>query len=152
MTITNKLKLDVPVDRVFDFLSEFENICLWNYYVLKVWRDKDVDGKFLQQIRKTDQQTFKVVEESKPNKIKIETTNQKGLRFSRIFQIKASSENECILDDHIEMYIGKPQFIQKIFKPQVEKAVGENLYKLKQLLEQGSTVLQDGRKSYLYPN
>ena len=149
MTIINKLKLDVPVDRVFNFLSEFENIPLWNYYVLKVWRDKDADGKLYHQIRKTDQQTFKVVEESKPNKIKIETTNQKGLRFSRIFLIKASNENECILDDRIEMYLDKPQLIQKIFKPQIKKAVGENLYKLKQLLEQGSTVLQDGRKSYL---
>jgi hypothetical protein len=47
------------------------------------------------------------------------------------------------------MDLGKPQFIQKIFEPQIKKGVKENLFKLKQLLEDGSTVLQDGRKSYL---
>lgn len=152
MNFNNKIKLDAPVDVVFDFISKFENIPLWNYYVINVWQDMDAEGKFYHQIRKNDQQTFKVVEESKPNKIKIETTNRKGIRFSRIFQIEQISKNECILEDHFEMDLGNPKFIQNIFKPQIKKALEENLLKLKQLLEQGFTVLQNGRQSYLIKN
>ena len=149
MIIENKVKLEVPINRAFDFISKFENIPLWNYYVLNVRKDKGSEGKLYHQIRKTDQQTFKVVEELKPNKIKIETTNQSGIQFSRIFQIKENNKYECILHDHFEMDLGKPQFMQRFLQPQIKKAVKENLLKLKVLLEQGSVVLQDGRNSYL---
>ena len=152
MFLYNEIKLDAPVNLVFDFLSKFENIPLWNYYVMNVWQDNGEQGTLYHQIRKNDQQTFIVVEESKPNRIKIETTNQKGIRFSRLFQIKQISKDECVLEDHFEMDLRQPKFIQNIFKPNIKKAVEENLLKLKQLLENGVTVLQDGRKSYLIKN
>lgn len=149
MYIKNSIKLGVSVDMAFDFLAEFENIPLWNYYVTEVRKDKNEEDELYHQIRRTDQQSFKVVEKSKPNRIKIQTINKKGIQFSRIFEIREINENGCILDDHFEMDLGKPQFIQKIFKPQIKNGVKKNLLKLKQLLEQGSTVLQDGRQSYL---
>ena len=101
MFLYNEIKLDAPVNLVFDFLSKFKNIPLWNYYVMNVWQDIGEQGTLYHQIRKNDQQTFKVVEESKPN---------------------------------------------------IKKAVEENLLKLKQLLENGFTVLQDGRESNLIKN
>lgn len=123
----------MSINKAFDFISKFENIPLWNYYVINVWKDKDAEGKIYHQIRKTDHQTFKIVEESKPNKIKIETINQGGIQFSRIFQIRENNENGCILDDHFEINLGKPQFVQRNFQPQIKKAVKENLLKLKEL-------------------
>lgn len=149
MYICNNVELDVPVDKAFDFVSEFENIPLWNYFVINVRKEQSREGAVYHQIRKIDQQTFKVVEELRPNRIKVETTNLKGIQFSRIFQFREYNGRGCILEDHFEIDLGKPQFIQSLFKSQIKKSVKENLLKLKQLLEQGSTVLQDGRKSYL---
>jgi hypothetical protein len=45
--------------------------------------------------------------------------------------------------------LGKPALLEKLGAARVKSAVAENLEKLKQLLEEGRVVLQDGRQATL---
>jgi hypothetical protein len=45
--------------------------------------------------------------------------------------------------------LGKPALLEKLAAARVKSAVAENLEKLKQLLEEGRVVLQDGRQATL---
>jgi uncharacterized membrane protein len=149
MFISNKIDLNVPVEKVYDFIADFENIPRWNYYVVKVQKLERKDGKHYRQTRKEDRQTFRVVQETRPEKIKIETTSANGIQFSREFLLLDNQRDGCVLEDHFYLDLDKPVIVQRIFKPRIKQAVRNNLRKLKQLLEQGSVVLQDGRTSYL---
>lgn len=67
----NTIRIDRPVGEVFAFLSDFENIPKWNYYVLEVRRLSEGPtgiGTTYLQVRKTDQQDFRIIEfETGPN-------------------------------------------------------------------------------------
>jgi len=57
----NTVYIDRPVDEVFSFLSDFENIPKWNYYVLEVRQRSESPigiGTTYHQVRKTDEQVF----------------------------------------------------------------------------------------------
>ena len=51
--------------------------------------------------------------------------------------------------DKWKLDLGKPALLQKLAGTKVRSAVAENLEKLKQLLEEGRVVLQDGRQATL---
>jgi hypothetical protein len=58
----NTIRIDRPVDEVFAFLSDFENIPKWNYYVLEVRQLSDNPvgvGTTYHQVRKTDEQDLR---------------------------------------------------------------------------------------------
>jgi hypothetical protein len=48
--------------------------------------------------------------------------------------------------DEWKLATGKPAFVEKLTAGRIKSAVAENLAKLKELLETGQVVLQDGRK------
>ena len=61
----NTVYIDRPVDEAFAFLSDFENIPKWNYYVLEVRQLSESPigvGTTYHQVRKTDEQDFRITE------------------------------------------------------------------------------------------
>ena len=147
----NTLRIDRPIDEVFAFLSDFENVPKWNYFVLEVTKTSEgpVDvGTTYHQIRKTDEQDFRVIEFQPNQKIAVKTLPKASPQFRRRFTLQAEGSATHILDEW-ELVTGKPALIEKLGAGKVKSAVAENLSKLKSLLETGSVILQDGRKENL---
>ncbi|HSM57955.1 MAG TPA: SRPBCC family protein [Candidatus Sulfomarinibacteraceae bacterium] len=147
----NSLRIDRPIDEVFAFISDFENVPKWNYFVLEVTKTSEgpVDvGTTYHQIRKTDEQDFRVIEFQTNQKIAVKTLPKASPQFRRRFTLQAEGSATYILDEW-ELDTGKPALIEKLGAGKVKSAVGENLSKLKSLLETGSVILQDGREENL---
>lgn len=149
--IFNQINICISREQVFNFLSDFGNIPLWNYYVNEVKSiSSNVNEKRkYRQTRVNDFQIFEVKEMKFPEYILIETTSESDIWFRRTFKLEPGLEGECILNDHFEIDLGYPNFLQQMFKSKIRNAVNENLNKLKELLETGNTILQDGRLSKL---
>ena len=145
----NSISIERPVAEVFAFLSDFENIPKWNYYVLEIKKISDGPagvGTTYHQVRKTDQQVFQITE-FKPNlKVSVKTLPKSSLQFERRFTLQAEGSKTHIIDKWEELDTGRPSLIEKLIARRVKSAVAENLGKLKELLETGRVILQDGRK------
>jgi len=143
----NSASIETNVEKVFKFLADPENIPLWNYYIKEVSKISpgtiEIGARF-HQIRKNDEQTFEITKFQKNKIIEFTTDSSSSIQFKRqlIFQEKNS---HCLVEDHFELDTGYPLFLQKLFSKMIKKSIKENLIKLKQLLETGRTVLQDGR-------
>jgi uncharacterized membrane protein len=72
----NKLEIHRPVADVFSFISNFENMPKWNYFVLEV---RKLSGGSIglnttfRQIRKTDSQEYKITEFEPNRRVTVET-------------------------------------------------------------------------------
>ena len=149
ITLANRIIINKPVEEVFTFISEFENIPRWNYYVKEVSRipvQKGSRTKY-RQVRKSDFQEFEIIDFQFPVRIEIATTGDSNINFKRRFDFDTDPSDNCILKDLFEIESGYPQIMQTLFRRKMQQAVNENLFKLKELLEMGQTVLQDGRIS-----
>ena len=75
----NTVYIDRPVDEVFAFLSDFENIPKWNYYVLDVKQLSESPigvGTTYHQVRKTDEQDFRIIEFEPDHMVAVKTLPQ----------------------------------------------------------------------------
>jgi uncharacterized membrane protein len=143
----NIIEIKNPVAEVFEFISNFENISKWNYYVLEVKKMTEGPikvGTIFHQIRKIDNQSFKIIEYEPGKKISIQTLPNSRPAFEMNFSFNPM-EKGTRLTDTWKLDSGKPGIIEKLAKLKVKKAVMQNLIKLKELLENGSVQLQDGR-------
>lgn len=142
----NKLEINRPVADVFSFLSNFENMPKWNYFVLEVRKLSEgsigLNTKF-RQVRKTDTQEYRITEFEPNSRVTIETLPPYSKLVMRFTLEQAN--NHTLLTDEWELDTGKPAFIERIAGGNVKSAVAENLQKLKELLETGKVTLQDGR-------
>lgn len=142
----NKLEINRPVADVFSFLSNFENMPKWNYFVLEVRKLSEgsigLNTKF-RQVRKTDTQEYRITEFEPNSRVTIETLPPYSKLVMRFTLEQAN--NYTLLTDEWELDTGKPAFIERIAGGNVKSAVAENLQKLKELLETGEVTLQDGR-------
>jgi len=145
----NSISIERPVAEVFAFLSDFENIPKWNYYVLEVKKISEgpigVETKY-HQVRKTDEQVFQITEFKLNVNVAVKTVPESSLQFERRFTLQSEGGNTHIIDKWEELGTGKPALIEKLAARKVKSAVAENLGKLKKLLETGSVTLQDRRK------
>ena len=144
---SNKIVIDKSRNKVFSFLTRFENLPLWNYYVLSVSKKSAGDtcnGSIYHQIRRNDKQTFRVTSCRPPELIEIETTEDSKPPFKRRFILTRTGE-QIIIEDHFELETKFPTMVTSLSKGRIKNAVLENLNKLKELLENGTTILQDGR-------
>lgn len=142
----NKLEINRPVANVFSFISNFENMPKWNYFVLEVRKLSEgsigLNTKF-RQVRKTDTQEYRITEFEPNSRVTIETLPPYSKLVMRFTLEQAN--NYTLLTDEWELDTGKPAFIERIAGGNVKSAVAENLQKLKELLETGEVTLQDGR-------
>jgi uncharacterized membrane protein len=147
----NTVQIKRPINEVFHFLSDLENLPKWNYFVTQVRKVSEGPvgiGTIYHQIRKTDEQTLKIVELEPQRKIGITTISKSFPRLGMELILEAR-ENGTLIIDRWKLETGKPGLLEKLAAQNVKSAVHENLTKLKQLMEEGQIILQDGRKSSL---
>jgi uncharacterized membrane protein len=143
----NTIEIKKPINEVFAFISNFENIPKWNYYVLEVKKITEGSikvGTTFHQTRKIDDQSFQIIEYEAGKRVSIQTLPNSRPAFEMIFSFNPVG-TETQLVDKWKLDSGKPGFIEKLAKMKAKKAVMQNLKKLKELLEEGSVTLQDGR-------
>ena len=144
----NTIAIERPIDEVFAFLSDFENIPKWNYYVLEVRQLSESPigiGTTYHQVRKSDQQDFRIIEFEANNTVAVKTLPQSSPSFERRFTLYEEGETTRIRDQW-KLDTGKPALLERLARGRVKSAVSENLSKLKELLQEGRVVLQDGRE------
>jgi uncharacterized membrane protein len=144
----NTIRVQQPVAEVFAFLSEFENIPKWNYYVLEVRKLSDGPtriGTTYHQVRKTDEQDYRVTELVQNHKVTVKTLPQSKPELEMRFTLYEEGASTLIRDEW-KLDTGLPGVLERLRAGSVKSAVAENLTKLKALLEEGRVVLQDGRQ------
>jgi carbon monoxide dehydrogenase subunit G len=144
----NTIAIDRPIDEVFAFLSDFENIPKWNYYVLEVRQLSESPigiGTTYHQVRKSDQQDFRIIEFEANNTVAVKTPPQSSPSFERRFTLYEEGETTRIRDQW-KLDTGRPALLERLARGRVKSAVSENLSKLKELLQERRVVLQDGRE------
>ena len=142
----NTVYIDRPIGEVFAFLSDFENIPKWNYYVLEVRQLSESPigvGTTYHQVRKTDEQDFRIIEFEPDHMVAVKTLPQSSPSFERRFTLYEEG-NTTRLRDEWKLDTGRPAILERLALRRVKSAVAENLAKLKKLLEEGRVVLQDG--------
>lgn len=146
----NTIVINRPLPEVFQFVSEFENLPKWNYYVLEVNKLKDGEdgpgtkGTTYHQVRKGDDQQFRVAEYIPNEFVMIETLPpERALSMSFWFE---STEGATQITDEWKVEPDIPAPFAWLAGRQIKSAVSENLRKLKELLETGEVELQDGRQ------
>lgn len=148
ITFKNTIVIDRPVDEVFEFIADFENVPKWNYYVRKVTRttpDRTGVGTTYHQVRISDVQDYRVVGYEPNKKVVIKTIPPSKPAFEMRFTFESTGGGTRIIDEW-ELETGRPQILERLAAGRVKGAVKENLQKLKELLETGSVELQDGRR------
>jgi uncharacterized membrane protein len=144
----NTIAIERPIDEVFAFLSDFENIPKWNYYVLEVRQLSESPigiGTTYHQLRKSDQQDFRIIEFEPNHTVALKTVPQSSPSFERRFTLYEEGDTTRIRDQW-KLDTGMPALLERLARGRVKSAVSENLSKLKELLQEGRVVLQDGRE------
>lgn len=151
ITFENTLNINQPVETVFAFMTNFENIPRWNYYVRDVQQivgEAPVVGAAYHQVRQHDRQVY-LITKFQPNRaVTVKTTPDSEPAFERSLTFAAVDGGTQVTDSW-SLELGANPLIEKFGKGRVRAAVADNLGKLKELLETGSTRLQDGRVSRL---
>jgi carbon monoxide dehydrogenase subunit G len=144
----NTIRIGRRIDEVFAFLSDFENIPKWNYYVLEVRQLSESPrgtGTTYHQVRKTDQQDFRIIEFEPDHTVTVKTLPQSSPSFERRFTLYEEGDTTRLRDEW-KLDTGRPAVLERLARGRIKSAVAENLAKLKELLEEGRVVLQDGRQ------
>jgi carbon monoxide dehydrogenase subunit G len=142
----NTIRIGRRIDEVFAFLSDFENIPKWNYYVLEVRQLSESPrgtGTTYHQVRKTDQQDFRIIEFEPDHTVTVKTLPQSSPSFERRFTLYEEGDTTRVRDEW-KLDTGRPAVLERLARGRIKSAVAENLAKLKELLEEGRVVLQDG--------
>jgi uncharacterized membrane protein len=144
----NRIEIDRPVEEVFRFLADLENLPKWNYFVTRMQKISPgplAEGAVYHQERKTDIQELRIVELEKDRLLTVETVppSKPELRRSMIFE-EINGKTRVI--DRWSLESGYPRLLQQLARRKVKSAVQDNLLKLKELLEKGRVTLQDGRQ------
>ena len=143
----NTIHIDRPIAEVFEFLSDFENIPKWNYFVLEVRKLSDGPiriGTTYHQVRKTDEQDIRITELDQNHKIVVKTLPQSSPSLEMRFTLYEEGNTTRIRDEW-RLESGWPAPVEWLGTGRIKSAVAENLTKLKELVEEGQVILQDGR-------
>lgn len=144
----NTIRIARPVEEVFAFLSDFENIPKWNYYVLEVRQLSEGSigvGTTYHQVRKSDQQDLRIIEFEPGRTVAVKTLPQSAPDLKMRFTLYEEGNTTHIRDEW-KLNTGRPSIFERLAGGRIKSAVAENLAKLKELLEEGQVVLQDGRQ------
>src|SRR5918995_316793 len=138
----NTVYIDRPIGEVFAYLSDFENIPKWNYYVLDVRQRSESPigvGTTYHQVRKTDEQEFRIIEFEPNHTVAVKTLPQSSPSFERKFTLYEEEDTTRIRDEW-KLDTGTPAILERLVRRRVKSAVAGNLAKLKELLEEGRVV------------
>jgi uncharacterized protein YndB with AHSA1/START domain len=146
MHFTNTVIIDRSVTDTFAFVSNFENMPKWNYFVQETTNQSPPGrgaGTIYRQRRRTDEQRFVVTDFEPDQLVAVRTLPPaRDLRMRFTFQPHGGGTR---LTDDWTLDTGLPRWLEAIGATRVSSAVRDNLAKLKELLETGRVRLQDGR-------
>jgi len=137
--------IERPVSEVFAFISDPENLPRWNYYVtgcIKLDASPARVGSTYRLVRKSDTRVFSVTEFQQDRSVVIRFRAPTPLLEIR-FTLESTGSGTR-LTDAWELR-GLAGFVAGFATAPIRRAVGQNLGKLKELLETGRAQLQDGR-------
>jgi len=146
MHFTNTLVIDRPVTETFAFVSDFENMPKWNYFVEETTSESPPGGgagMIYRQRRRTDEQRF-VVTDFEPDQLVAVRTLPPARDLQMRFTFQPNGGGTRLTDDWT-LETGLPRWLEGIGASRISSAVRDNLGKLKELLETGRVRLQDGR-------
>jgi uncharacterized protein YndB with AHSA1/START domain len=140
-TFENTVTIRRPIEEVFGFLADFENIPKWNYAIVethKVSRGPVGVGTIYQQVRSVpsrSEEHFEVTAYHPPRQLEIQ--GQLGPFPSRLsYALDAIPEGTQVTNS-VELELRGPRrLLGRVAVPRVREAVAANLNKLKELLEQ----------------
>jgi carbon monoxide dehydrogenase subunit G len=148
---TTHVDIHRPPDEVFAFVLDFENAPKWNYFVTNVKKQSSGPigiGTVFHQTRKTDQQDYQITDLKPGRSVDVTTTPGSSPPFTRRFELEPTPFGTR-LRDHWQLQTGHHPLLERLGTRQIRAAVTENLGKLKELLETGTTQLQDDRTTTL---
>jgi uncharacterized protein YndB with AHSA1/START domain len=146
--IRNEIFIRRPVEEVFAYLADFENMPRWNYYVQSVVRTTPETiglGATFHQVRKTDAQDYRIVE-YEPSRVVAMETLPPARPLTMRFTLSAADGGTKLVDEWT-LDAGWATPLVAIARGRIRRAVATNLQKLGELLEVGVTQLPDGRIS-----
>jgi hypothetical protein len=140
-TFENVVVIGRPIEDVFAFLSHFENVPRWNYAIVetrKVSEGAVGVGTIYRQVRsvpRRSEESFEVTTYDPPRHLEIQ--GQLGPFPSRLsYALDALPEGTRVTNS-VELELRGPgRLLGPVAVPRVRDAVGANLRKLKELLEQ----------------
>ena len=144
----NTIRIHRSLAEIFAFLSDFENIPKWNYYVLEVRQLSEGSigvGTTYHQVRKSDQQDLRIIEFESGHTVAVKTLPQSSPDLEMRFTLYEEGITTRVRDEW-KLNTGRPAIFERLARGRIKSAVAENLAKLKELLEEGRVVLQDGRR------
>jgi uncharacterized protein YndB with AHSA1/START domain len=143
-----ELTIARQVPDVFSFVSDPTHLPMWNYYIVETTQDTpgapQIGTRYTQR-RKTDTQHFEIVEWEHNRRVAIQLlppTWPVQIAFT-FHPHRAGTRLEDEWSLHTPMPV--PGFIAGFITRPIQRAVAENLGRLKELLETGRATLQDGR-------
>ena len=148
VTIRNEILIRRPVDEVFDFVANFENMPKWNYYVKSAVRTTHGEhelGATFHQIRRHDEQDFRIVEFDRSHVVAM-TTVPPERKLTMRFSLSPVADGTRLVDEWA-IDAGWAAPLVSLARGRIRRAVATNLEKLRELLEDGVTQLPDGRIS-----
>ena len=147
MKFQNVIEIKAPVTEVFKFVADMRNTPKWNYYVMRVIQENgngpDLGARY-HQTRKTDNQRYEITNYEQGKSLMIQNLPGSSPMFNRHLRFESISDSTRLIDQ-MSLHTRYPDLLESLAVGNIRKAVAENLSKLKELLENGETQLQDGR-------
>ena len=139
-TFENTVMIRRPIEEVFGFLADFENIPKWNYAIVethKVSQGPVGVGTIYQQVRSVpsrSEEHFELTAYHPPRQL--ELRGQLGPFPSRLAYALDAVPEGTMLTNSVELELRGPgRLLGRVAVPRVRDAVAANLQKLKELLE-----------------
>ena len=139
-TFENVVTISRPIEDVFGFLSNFENVPKWNYAIVetrKVSKGAVGVGTIYRQVRSVPrrrEERFEVTAFDPPRYL--EVRGQLGPFPSRLSYALDATPQGTRITNSVELELRGPgRLLGRVAVPRVRDAVGANLRKLKQLLD-----------------
>ncbi|GAB4509380.1 MAG: hypothetical protein OHK0046_04250 [Anaerolineae bacterium] len=146
----NIVEIKRSVEDVFDFIANFENLPLWNHYIIRTRKTADGmtgRGTTFQIVRKADTQVFIITEFVPYRLIALKTIQGSSPRYLRRFTFEHISPDSTRLIDLWEIPTGRNHLAERLAAYNMRTSVAGSLDKLKTLLEteSGTAAFPDQR-------
>jgi uncharacterized protein YndB with AHSA1/START domain len=139
-TFENTVMIARPIEEVFGFLSDLENIPKWNYAIVEARKVSEGPigvGTVYRQVRSVpsrSEERLEITTYDPPRQLEIR--GQLGPFASRLFYALAVTPDGTRLTNTVEVELRGPRrLLGRVAVPRVREAVAANLRKLKELLE-----------------
>jgi uncharacterized protein YndB with AHSA1/START domain len=139
-TFENVVVISRPIEDVFRFLSDFENVPKWNYAIVETRKVSEGPvgvGTIYRQVRSVpgrSEERFEVTAFEAPRYL--EMRGQLGPFPSRLSYALETTPQGTRVTNVVELELRGPgRLLGRVAVPRVRDAVGANLRKLKQLLD-----------------